>query len=104
MDQRKAPEGTQFPSDVLASNLRAYRLLRHLEQTDIAAKMSSFGHRWTRQTVSDVERGRRNVTTDELLGLVLVVGATIDLLLDPRGPELRTGPALYVSDDVAIEP
>src|SRR6266487_4377202 len=60
MDQRTPPEeGSSYPSDVFASNLRAYRRLRDLEQEMVANRLANFGHTWTRQTVSDVERGRR---------------------------------------------
>lgn len=78
-------------ADVVADNVRAYRLLRRLEQQDVADRMLSLGHRWKRATVSEVERGRRNVTVSELLGLVTVVGASINQLLDSRGPGRGSG-------------
>jgi hypothetical protein len=37
------------------------------------------------QTVSEVQRGRRRVTTTELFSLTLVLGATIGDLFDPLG-------------------
>jgi transcriptional regulator with XRE-family HTH domain len=49
--------------------------------------MGWLGHRWVRVTVSEVERGRRNLTVDELLGLALVLDATLEELLDPMGIE-----------------
>ncbi len=55
------PEGARFPADVLADNLRAQRLLRRLEQQDVAARLTELGHPWRRVTASEVERGRRNV-------------------------------------------
>jgi transcriptional regulator with XRE-family HTH domain len=79
--------GTRFLADVLAANLRAYRLLRGLEQQDIAERMTKLGHRWVRQTVSEVERGRRNVTVDELLALAMTLPVPVWVLLDPLGPE-----------------
>jgi transcriptional regulator with XRE-family HTH domain len=102
----------EFVEDVLARNVRAYRLLRNLEQLDVAYRISVVaGHRWTPATVSEIERGRRNVTVPELLALTVVLGTTVELLLDPRGPERRKGPALYVGgpaphtgDTLAIEP
>jgi hypothetical protein len=42
------------------------------------------GHQWTRQTVGEVEQGRRNVTLDELFSLALVFEITIERLLDAR--------------------
>ncbi len=79
--------GLGRPSDALAENLRAYRLLRHMTQDQLAASMGELGHGWGRSTVSAVESRSRNVTVDELFGLALVVGVTIGQLLDPGGPD-----------------
>src|SRR5262245_27243130 len=51
--------------------------------------MGALGHAWSRQTTSDVERGIRKVTVDELLSLALVLEEPIGELLNPRG-RLRT--------------
>lgn len=75
------------PSDALAENLRAYRLLRHLTQDQLAACMAQLGHGWGRSTVSAVEGRSRNVTVDELFGLALSLAVTIGQLLDPGGPD-----------------
>jgi transcriptional regulator with XRE-family HTH domain len=83
----RAPVGLGRPSDALAANLRAYRLLRHLTQDEVASRMTSLGHGWGRSTVSAVEGRARNVTVDELFGLALSLGATIGQLLDPEGPD-----------------
>lgn len=48
--------------------------------------MRVYGHRWRRATVSEVERARRNVTVPELLALVMILGVSVQELLDPRGP------------------
>jgi transcriptional regulator with XRE-family HTH domain len=72
---------------VLAANLRAYRLLRHLTQDELAARMAYLSHGWGRSTVSAVEGRTRNVTVDEMFGLVLSLGITIGQLLDPEGPD-----------------
>lgn len=105
-----APDGTfLFTADeVLASNLRRIRRRRFwdrrytvhdplgghddpavptddLEQEHVAARMRDLGHNWVRQTVSEVERGRRRVTATELFSLTLVLGATIGDLFDPIG-------------------
>ncbi|HEY9377975.1 MAG TPA: hypothetical protein VIQ02_12870, partial [Jiangellaceae bacterium] len=50
-------------------------------------------------TVSEVERHRRMVTVPELLALTLALGATIQQLLDPRGPERIRGPRLALVED-----
>ena len=75
------------PSDALAQNLRAYRLLRHMTQDQLAARMAHLCHGWGRSTVSAVESRSRNVTVDELFGLAVSVGVTIGQLLDPTGPD-----------------
>jgi transcriptional regulator with XRE-family HTH domain len=81
--RRAQKEGTKSLSAVLARNARQERNLRRLSQDDVAERMTALGHAWSRQTTSDVERGHRNVTIDELLGLALVLGAPIGALLDP---------------------
>ena len=75
------------PSAALAENLRAYRMLRHMTQDQLATRMSWLSHRWGRSTVSAVEGRTRNVTVDELFGLAVSVGVTIGQLLDPTGPD-----------------
>lgn len=56
--------------------------------------MRSLGHAWRRATVSEIERGRRNLTVPELVALVVILGSSVQQLLDPRGPGGRTGPQL----------
>jgi transcriptional regulator with XRE-family HTH domain len=77
--------GAKFLSEALAENARQLRSLRDLSQDDVAERMRALGHQWSRQTTSDVERAKRNVTIDELLGLAIVLAASISDLLDPRG-------------------
>jgi transcriptional regulator with XRE-family HTH domain len=79
--------GTGRPSEVLAENLRAYRLMRKMTQDELAARMAHLCHGWGRSTVSAVEGTSRNVTIDELFGLAVSVGVTIGQLLDPTGPD-----------------
>lgn len=83
----RVPTGLGHPSDALAANLRAYRLLRHLTQDGLAAQMTDLAHGWGRSTVSAVEGRTRNVTVDELFGLAVCLGVTIGQLLDPAGPD-----------------
>jgi transcriptional regulator with XRE-family HTH domain len=105
-----APDGTfLFTADeILAENIRRVRRRRFwyhqywvhdplgghddppgpaedYEQEQVAARMRDLGHNWTQQTVSEVERGRRRVTTTELFSLTLVLGASIGDLFDPLG-------------------
>lgn len=84
---RASVEGLGRPADALAENLRAYRLLRHMTQDQLASRMAHLGHGWGRSTVSAVEGRSRNVTVDELFGLALTLGVTMGQLLDPTGPD-----------------
>jgi transcriptional regulator with XRE-family HTH domain len=61
------PHGSTTIPEVLGANIRAYRLLKELEQEDLAARMRLHAHPWRRATVSEVERARRNVTVPELV-------------------------------------
>ena len=103
-----APAGLGRPSDALAANLRAYRLLRHLTQDGLATQMASLNHGWGRSTVSAVEGRARNVTVDELFGLALCLGVTIGELLDPEGPDrsrrLSLDVGLRVTEDGRPQP
>ncbi|HUR22603.1 MAG TPA: helix-turn-helix transcriptional regulator [Acidimicrobiales bacterium] len=83
----RVPAGLGRPSDALAANLRAYRLLRDLTQDELAARMTYLNHGWGRSTVSAVESRSRNVTVDEMFGLALSLGLAIGQLLDPAGPD-----------------
>jgi transcriptional regulator with XRE-family HTH domain len=82
------PKGALYPSQILARNLGAVRRLRGYRQEFIAERMMYLGHQWTRQTVGEVEQGRRNVTVDELFSLALVLEITIARLLDARQERL----------------
>jgi transcriptional regulator with XRE-family HTH domain len=104
----RTPAGLGRPSDALAANLRAYRLLRNLTQDGLAARMTHVGHGWGRSTVSAVEGRTRNVTVDEMFGLALSLGVTIGQLLDPEGPDrtrrLSLDVGLRVADDGRPQP
>jgi transcriptional regulator with XRE-family HTH domain len=82
-----------FPSQVVAANVRSLRALRGLSQDGLAEKMQHLQHEWSRATASEVERGRRNVTVDELASLAIALGVWgPGDLLDPE----RLGVALDV--------
>lgn len=99
---QQAPEGAVFTADVFAYQLRTARLLAGLEQTDVAARMRLLGHpTWTRATVSQVERGQRNITAVELLAAALALGVTVADLLNPR-PTPFGGSHPVVGRDVAV--
>ena len=82
---RKAPEGARFLEDVLAANVRGYRLVRGLDQAELGRRMAALGHGWDASVVGFVERGDRNVTLSEVLGLMLVFGKSFGELMDPTG-------------------
>jgi transcriptional regulator with XRE-family HTH domain len=68
----------------VATNVAAYRSFHRLSQTDLAEAMRAFGHpKWTRSTVSAVERAERQITLDELPALAICLGLPPMGLLDP---------------------
>ena len=75
------------PSVALAKNVAAYRAVRRITQTELAARMTVLGHTMGRSAVSAIEVKSRNVTVDELFGLAISIGVTIGQLLDPTGPD-----------------
>jgi transcriptional regulator with XRE-family HTH domain len=82
---RPAPQ-SRFLSQILAKNIKDRRSERKLSQSVLAERMVSVGHgKWTRATVTEIERENRSVSVDELLGLALVLGVPIGELLDPTG-------------------
>src|SRR5512132_3373181 len=102
---REPLPGSRFLSDAVAEKVRGYRLLRRLKQDDVADGMRKLRHHtWTRQTVSDVERVQRNLTVDELVGLSIVFGLSLNELLDPVPVGGGPPPALDIGLPVAIPP
>jgi transcriptional regulator with XRE-family HTH domain len=85
--KRKTGGVARLLSEVVADNLRAYRVLRRLSQETVAERMRRLGHeQWSRPAVSEVERGGRSVDVDELLSLAVVLEKSVSDLLDPTGP------------------
>jgi transcriptional regulator with XRE-family HTH domain len=102
---REPLPGSRFLSDTIAEKVRAYRLLGRLKQDDVADRMRELRHQtWTRQTVSDVERVRRNLTVDELVGLSIVFDVTLNELLDPVPVGGGPAPALDIGLPFPIPP
>lgn len=111
---RQAKPGSKFPSEILAENMRTWRGIRRLSQAQLAARMSGLGHRWTESIVGFVERGERNVTVDEYVGLEIALDIEdFGGLLDPYGihgatarwqhvPEMANAPAVDVGANVPI--
>lgn len=85
---RKAREGNRFLSEVVADNIRSWRGLRRLSQTDLAERMVALGHpTWSQAAASSIERYNRAVTIDELGSLALILELSPADLLDPAGPD-----------------
>src|SRR6266542_1450582 len=81
----------QKPSGVLGANVGATRHLRKMSQRDLAEAMTRLGHKWSDSTVSLVESDGRQVSVNELIGLVLVLGETHPRLLQTQS-EVDVGP------------
>jgi len=78
-------EGTRFPSQILGDNIHDIRQLRRLKQEDLSERMVNLGLLgWSRVTVSDVERAKRQTTVEELFRLASALGTTVAVLLDPH--------------------
>jgi transcriptional regulator with XRE-family HTH domain len=102
---REPLPGSRFLSDAVAEKVRGYRLLRRMKQDDVAQGMRNLRHHtWTRQTVSDVERVQRNLTVDELVGLSIVLGLSLNELLDPVPVGGGPPPTLDVGLPVPLPP
>jgi transcriptional regulator with XRE-family HTH domain len=101
---REPLPGSRFLSDAVAEKVRGYRLLGRMKQDDVAEKMRELRHPWTQATVSQVERGQRNLTVDELVGLSIVFELTLNELLDPVPVDGGPPPALDIGLPVAIPP
>jgi transcriptional regulator with XRE-family HTH domain len=101
---REPLPGSRFLSDAVAEKVRGYRLLRRLKQDDVAEEMRKLRHPWTQATVSQVERGQRNLTVDELVGLSIVFGLSLNELLDPVPVGGGPPPALDIGLPVPLPP
>lgn len=95
---RRPADSSAFASEVLATNVRAYRALRGLTQEGLAERMVSMGHEWSAGILGFVERHDRVVGVDELVGLAIALEVTIGDLLDPTGPDGRRRLGLDLGD------
>jgi transcriptional regulator with XRE-family HTH domain len=69
---------------LIARNVRAARAGADLSQDDLAARMRSLGFgEWRRQTVSNTERGKRRLTCEEALGLMISLETSLEAILQP---------------------
>jgi 8-oxo-dGTP pyrophosphatase MutT (NUDIX family)/transcriptional regulator with XRE-family HTH domain len=77
------------PAEILAGNIAAARGRRRLQQADLADRMRALGWKWVRQTVGEIENGRRRVSSDELIGLSYALETDVGNLLLPAPGEVR---------------
>src|SRR6266545_7604551 len=83
---RQPKPGSRFAGQVVADNVRSYRQLRRMTQADLARVMRALGHDWGDDVPGFLERGQRNATVDELIGLTVALGVgQVGRLLDPSG-------------------
>jgi transcriptional regulator with XRE-family HTH domain len=84
-DFRK-PDFSGLPGvgDVLRRNLREVREARGFTQRQLAEQMTAAGTPMTNVTVSQIERGRREVSVDELVVFSAVLEKALVRLLTPR--------------------
>lgn len=68
--------------DELSANIRAARARRNIGQADIATGMRGLGFgEWSRQTVSQVERGHRRIYVEEIVALAAVLETSTAALM-----------------------
>ena len=71
-------------AQILASNVKAVRGRKGLDQKDVAARMRALGFRtWIHQTVGHLENDRRRVTAEEVLALSVVLDTSVPVLMEP---------------------
>jgi transcriptional regulator with XRE-family HTH domain len=75
-------------NDALAANIRSMRARKRLQQADVSDRVSALGYKWTRQTVSEIERCERRLLAEEVYALALVLETTIGSLMDMPGDVL----------------
>ena len=100
-NQRTPAPGKRFPSEICGDNVRLLRQMRRLRQQDLAEWMNDVGFPgWSYVTVSDIERGIRSTSIDELFALAFALRASVVKLLDPsfsgdQGPDIDLGFELF---------
>ena len=89
---------------MICANVRAARLARGWEQSDVAEKMSGLGFDWKRVTVANVEgKGRsRRVTIEEWLGLAEIFDVRgVPAIDSPEGDETLAITSQFSMEDNA---
>lgn len=81
--------------DVIRQNLKRWRTSARLTQQQLADRMSEAGFSWSRETVFQVESGRRRVSVEELVGL--------SMLDSSAGSLLNSKEPVAVSDAMSVQ-
>lgn len=94
-------------AEVLARNVRAARSRSGLQQEPLAERMRHLGfHAWLRQTIANVEKGRRALRAEEVLGLAICLETTVQRLMTPlwedKWVDLPSGVPLRVGAVVTL--
>jgi hypothetical protein len=75
--------------DVLARNVAALRSRARLNQELVAARMRALGYTaWLRQTVANVEKGKRRLTGGEIQALAWVLQTSVNALIMPSDDDV----------------
>ena len=72
---------------MLAGNIAAARARRRLGQADLAERMQNLGYRWARQTVGDIETGKRQLRAGELYAISMALEIPVTTLVIPWADE-----------------
>lgn len=83
------PHHEQTYGSILGRNISGARGQLQLTQTAVAARMRALGFDWHQQTVAGVEKGKRRVTAEEILGLAETLETTIRDLMRPTDPDVN---------------
>lgn len=74
------------PAATVRRRVRELRKAHDWTAERLAAEMTKAGFDWTRQTVTNMETGRRNLGVDELVGLAVVLDVALLHLMVPPYP------------------
>ena len=75
------------PDELLRGNIGAAMGRLQLTQPELARRMKKLGYNWIRQTVGDVQTGRRSLRAAELYGLSVSLEVSIATLMAPQPDE-----------------
>jgi len=86
---------------ILGRNISAARGRLQLSQAAIARRMAALGFDWHQQTAGAIEKGRRRVTAEEILGLSWALQTSIAALMAPapedQALEFPSGEAVSIA-------